>query len=81
MASKELIEHHEPGREHRHRHRHRSGAARTTEGAATPAQESAKADLSDRIAKRAYEIYLERGGEEGHALQDWLRAEREVTGS
>ena len=31
-----------------------------------------------RIAKRAYEMYLRRGNEEGHALEDWLEAEREV---
>ena len=31
-----------------------------------------------RIATRAYEMYLRRGNEEGHALEDWLEAEREV---
>ena len=32
------------------------------------------------IAARAYEIYLRRGATEGHALEDWLEAERELTG-
>ena len=32
----------------------------------------------DRIAARAYELYLERGGGEGQALDDWLSAEQEV---
>jgi hypothetical protein len=32
----------------------------------------------DRIAARAYERYLARGGESGHDLDDWLEAEREV---
>lgn len=32
----------------------------------------------DRIAKRAHEIYEARGGEHGKALEDWLRAEREI---
>ncbi len=35
-------------------------------------------DLSDLIRQRAYELYLERGGEDGHAAEDWLRAEAEV---
>jgi hypothetical protein len=34
----------------------------------------------DRIAARAYELYMERGGGEGQALDDWLSAEREVIG-
>jgi hypothetical protein len=32
----------------------------------------------DRIARRAYELYELRGRENGHELEDWLRAEREV---
>jgi len=35
-------------------------------------------DLSERIAKRAYELYLERGGRPGCELEDWLDAEREI---
>ncbi len=35
----------------------------------------------DRVAMRAYELYLERGGSEGGELDDWLAAEREVVGS
>jgi len=34
----------------------------------------------EQIALRAYEIYLERGGEPGHELEDWTRAERELLG-
>jgi hypothetical protein len=30
------------------------------------------------IRRRAYEIYLERGGQPGSALDDWLQAEREL---
>ncbi len=29
------------------------------------------------VARRAYEIHLERGGD-GHELEDWLQAEREL---
>jgi hypothetical protein len=32
----------------------------------------------ERIRRRAYEMYLERGGEPGHDLKDWLQAEREL---
>lgn len=31
----------------------------------------------DRIARRAYELYLARGGSHGRELEDWLAAERE----
>jgi hypothetical protein len=33
----------------------------------------------ERIEQRAYELYLERGGEDGGDLADWLTAERELT--
>jgi hypothetical protein len=32
----------------------------------------------NRIARRAHEIYEGRGGEHGQAVEDWLRAEREI---
>ncbi len=30
------------------------------------------------VARRAYELFLARGGEHGHDLEDWLRAESEL---
>ncbi len=36
------------------------------------------ADLQARIAARAYELYEQRGGQDGYALEDWLQAEREI---
>ena len=33
----------------------------------------------DRIAMRAYELYLARGRSEGRELDDWLAAEREIS--
>jgi hypothetical protein len=30
--------------------------------------------------KRAYEFYVERGMEDGHDVEDWLRAEEELLG-
>lgn len=36
-----------------------------------PSQES-------QIQARAYHLYLQRGMEDGHALDDWLQAEQEI---
>jgi hypothetical protein len=35
-------------------------------------------DLTPQIAKRAYELYEQRGRQDGGAMQDWGRAEREI---
>lgn len=35
-------------------------------------------DLHAHIAMRAYELYVQRGGREGCAVDDWLEAEREI---
>jgi hypothetical protein len=32
----------------------------------------------DEIAQLAYSLYRSRGWEEGHQLEDWLRAEQEL---
>ena len=32
------------------------------------------------VAHRAYELFQTRGGEPGHDLDDWLQAERELSG-
>jgi hypothetical protein len=34
--------------------------------------------LGSRIANRAYELYVQRGHEHGHDLEDWLEAERQI---
>jgi len=53
--------------------RKKAGTARTT-----PAR---KRRLARReIARRAYEIYLERGARDGHDVEDWLQAEAELAG-
>ncbi len=36
-------------------------------------------NLQEEIRRRAYEFYEQRGRESGHELEDWLRAEEEVT--
>lgn len=42
--------------------------------------EPGNGDLSiqQQIALRAYDLYLERGGINGHEVEDWLQAEREI---
>ena len=35
-------------------------------------------DLPSLVAKRAYELYSERGYRDGSGLEDWLDAEREI---
>jgi hypothetical protein len=34
----------------------------------------------EAIAKRSYELFLARGGESGHDVEDWLRAEADLLG-
>jgi hypothetical protein len=36
-------------------------------------------ELEERIRVRAYELYEKRGKRDGHALDDWLQAEAELT--
>jgi hypothetical protein len=33
----------------------------------------------EEIELRAYQIYIERGGADGHDVDDWLQAERELS--
>ena len=54
----------------------KAGAGKTTSSSAAKA-----APTYEEIAKRSYEIFLERGGEHGHAEEDWARAEAELLGS
>jgi hypothetical protein len=49
---------------------------------ATPKKQGKKtqalAPTTEEVARRAFEIFLERGGEPGHDLDDWLQAELEL---
>jgi hypothetical protein len=45
-------------------------------------KKSAKAETKpshDEIAERAFQIYLDRNGAPGDPMQDWIRAERELS--
>jgi DUF2934 family protein len=33
----------------------------------------------DEIARRAYELYIQRGSEHGKDVEDWVRAEKELS--
>jgi Protein of unknown function (DUF2934) len=39
-----------------------------------------ESNSSEEIQRRAYQLYLQRGGQEGYALDDWLKAENELRG-
>jgi Protein of unknown function (DUF2934) len=41
---------------------------------------SEKSKSNEEIARRAYEIYLDRGCENGRDVDDWLAAEKELKG-
>ncbi len=42
----------------------------------------AATDITEHdVARRAYDLYLTRGGEPGHDVDDWLQAERELRSS
>ena len=48
----------------------------------TETQEQGRLSAStreDKIRRRAYELYVERGEEPGRDIEDWLQAERELT--
>ena len=34
--------------------------------------------LEERVRRRAFELYVERGNESGSELDDWLQAEEEI---
>ena len=36
--------------------------------------------MREEIARRAYELYMARGGTHGYDIEDWLQAERELRG-
>ena len=56
----------------------RPGSEKT--GQTTQAARGAAADQG-RIAQRAYELYEQRGRQEGQAVEDWLNAERQLVGA
>jgi hypothetical protein len=43
-------------------------------------QPSYSSDMEERIRRRAYNLYEQRGRVDGFALDDWLKAEHEILG-
>lgn len=44
-------------------------------------QASKDAQAYERIAQRAYELYEQRGRQDGRALEDWVNAEQQLVGA
>ena len=55
-----------------------SNPATPTMSTGTPQMSPNGAQAQDRIALRAYELYEQRGRQEGRALEDWVNAERQL---
>jgi H+-transporting ATPase len=53
-------------------------AYRVFDPTAAPVLARKPAEVTPQIARRAYELYERRGRREGHAVQDWLEAERGI---
>jgi DUF2934 family protein len=50
----------------------------TAEDQPSIAAEDRRAITKDDVAQRAYELFLARGRVEGHDVEDWLKAERQL---
>jgi hypothetical protein len=53
-------------------------AATARETLTTVAVMKSSPELQDQIRRRAYELYEQRGRNDGHEVSDWLQAESEV---
>jgi hypothetical protein len=53
-------------------------AAQSTSVVVNKAGDLSAENLQQQVRLRAYEIYVSRGKQEGHALDDWLQAETEI---
>jgi hypothetical protein len=51
-----------------------------TKKAPTPITAARPRNIEEQIRRRAYELYESRGREDGRDLEDWFRAEAEITG-
>lgn len=58
----------------------KSNRSATTTGqtSTTVAVMKSRSELQDEIRRRAYELYEQRGSNDGHEVSDWLQAESEV---
>jgi hypothetical protein len=77
-ADKKLAADEQRVAEELHQHRTAQHGVSPAVKAARPAPE-AHPNLEEEIRRHAYELYEERGREDGQDLDDWLRAEAEIT--
>jgi len=56
----------------------RGEAAAPAIGATTSGPNGSLPVADADVARRAYDLYLARGGEPGHDVEDWLQAERDL---
>jgi hypothetical protein len=69
--------------EHARNRSHRgpsSGAASAVSTKDSPNRRDDQVPIDERIRVRAYELYLERSGQPGDDVGDWLRAEHSLRG-
>ena len=59
----------------------RADAAVIADGATTPGPNGSAPVTDADIARRAYDLYVARGCEPGHDVEDWLQAERDLRGA
>jgi hypothetical protein len=59
-------------------HRNSKPIANSPTQAESAETSAADSPRLEEIRIRAYEIYIERGGQPGHDVDDWLQAEREL---
>jgi hypothetical protein len=55
--------------------------AKSKSGKPRPPKLTQSTDIEERIRRRAYQLYEQRGSVEGFALDDWLQAEAEILGA
>jgi hypothetical protein len=55
-------------------------AAKSVKAVSAKVSGGGMAPTFDDIAKRSYELYLARGAQPGHEVEDWLTAEAELSG-
>jgi hypothetical protein len=60
--------------------RQKSDRRKSTITAAAATANDHNGVTADAIARRAFEFYCARGGGHGQDVDDWLQAERELTG-
>ena len=58
----------------------RADTAAATGGSTAPGPNGSALVTDADVARRAYDLYLARGCESGHDVEDWLQAERDLRG-